>query len=239
VRKIREVLRLKAEGFSDRQIAAAIGSARSTVQECVRRAREAGLIWPLPPTMDEAALHARMYRRVVPLSRTPRPDFAYLHEELRRRGVTRLLLWEEYKAAHPDGWQYSVFCDQYRRWLATQELVLRQEHAPGEKLFVDYAGQTVEITDRPCPHGPTLSPDAALLMSRCSCNSRAHLNFAQRRLKVPTLPRAQKPIELVLLDHIGAEYFTQRAPRGADQALFKQTLLGGAGDDLAARARAV
>ena len=120
MRKIREVLRLKAEGFSDRQIAAAIGSARSTVQECVRRAREADLTWPLPPAMDEAGLHARMYRRVVPLSRTPRPDFAYLHEELRRRGVTWLLLSEEYKAAHPDGWQYSVFCDQYRRWLATQ-----------------------------------------------------------------------------------------------------------------------
>jgi len=148
VRKIREVLRLKAEGFSDRQIAAAIGSARSTVQECIRRARDAGVTWPLAPTMDEAALHAKMYRRVVPLSRTPRPDFAYLHAELRRRGVTRLLLWEEYKSAHPEGWQYSVFCDQYRRWLATQELVLRQEHAPGDKLFVDYAGHTVPIQDR-------------------------------------------------------------------------------------------
>jgi len=84
----------------------------------------------------------------VPLSRTQRPDFAYLHTELRRRSVTRLLLWEEYKSAHPDGWQYSVFCEQYRRWLSTQELVLRQEHAPGDKLFVDYAGQTVPIKDR-------------------------------------------------------------------------------------------
>ena len=148
VRKIREVLRLKGDGFSDRQIAAAIGSARSTVQECIARARKAGVSWPLPDGVDESALHAMMYRRVVPLSRAPRPDFAYLHNELRRRGVTRLLLWEEYKAAHPDGWQYSVFCDQYRRWLSTQELVLRQEHAPGDKLFVDYAGQTVEITDR-------------------------------------------------------------------------------------------
>jgi len=145
VRKIREVLRLKAEGFSDRQIAAAIGSARSTVQECARRAREAGVTWPLPPSMDEAALHAMLYKRVVALSRAPRPDFAYLHAELRRRGVTRLLLWEEYKSAHPDGWQYSVFCEQYRRWLQTQELVLRQEHAPGDKLFVDYSGQTVPI----------------------------------------------------------------------------------------------
>src|ERR1700685_4008774 len=148
VRKIRQVLRLKAEGFSDRQIAAAIGSARSTVQECARRGRDAGLTWPLAPTTDEAALHSMLYKRVVPLSRAPRPDFAYLHNELRRRSVTRLLLWEEYKSAHPDGWQYSVFCEQYRRWLSTQELVLRQEHAPGDKLFVDYAGQTVSIVDR-------------------------------------------------------------------------------------------
>lgn len=148
VRKIREVLRLKAEGYSDRQIAAAIGSARSTVQECIRRARQAGLAWPLPPELDEPALHARLYRRAVPLSRTPQPDFAELHRELGRRGVTRLLLWEEYKSAHPDGWQYSVFCDQYRRWRARQELVLRQDHAPGDKLFVDYAGQTVPIVDR-------------------------------------------------------------------------------------------
>jgi transposase len=148
VRKIREVLRLKAEGFSDRQIAAIIGSARSTVQECVRRCQAAEMVWPLPALLDEAALHAKLYQRAVPLSRTPQPDFALLHAELKRRGVTRLLLWQEYKAAYPDGWQYSVFCDRYRRWLATQELVFRQEHLPGEKLFVDYAGQTVPITDR-------------------------------------------------------------------------------------------
>jgi transposase len=148
VRKIREVLRLKAEGFSDRQIGVAIGSARSTVQECIKRAREAGVGWPLPPELDEAALQERLYRRVVPLSRTPQPDFARLHAELARRGVTRLLLWEEYKVEYPDGWQYSVFCEQYRRWRARQELVLRQAHIPGDKLFVDYAGQTVPITDR-------------------------------------------------------------------------------------------
>lgn len=148
VRKIREVLRLKAEGFSDRQIAMSIGSARSTVQECIRRTREAGHSWPLPTEIDESALHAQLYRRAVPLSRTPQPDFAELHRELGRRGVTRLLLWEEYKSAHPDGWQYSVFCDQYRRWRARQELVLRQDHLPGDKLFVDYAGQTVPIIDR-------------------------------------------------------------------------------------------
>lgn len=68
MRKIREVLRLKADGFSDRQIATAIGSARSTVQECIRRAREVGLRWPLPLAIDESALHAQLYRRAVPLS---------------------------------------------------------------------------------------------------------------------------------------------------------------------------
>ncbi|NJN05504.1 MAG: IS21 family transposase [Rhodobacteraceae bacterium] len=148
VRKIREVLRLKAEGYSDRQIARSIGSARSTVQECVRRSRAAGVHWPLPAGLDETALHAQLYQRSVPLSRTPQPDFACIQAELKRRGVTRMLLWEEYKNAHPDGWQYSVFCDQYRRWLARQDVVLRQEHLPGDKGFVDYAGQTVPITDR-------------------------------------------------------------------------------------------
>ena len=120
MRKIREVLRLKFEaGLSDSAIARTIGSARSTVHECVRRAREAGLGWPLPADLDEVALQARLYRRDVPLSRSPQPDFARLQAELKRPGVTRLLLWQEYKAAHPDGWQYSVFCDQYRRWLGT------------------------------------------------------------------------------------------------------------------------
>ena len=148
MRKIREVLRLKFEArLSDEKVAQAIGSARSTVQECLRRARESDLSWPLPPGLDEETLHARLYRREVPLSRTPDPDFAHLHAELKRAGVTRLLLWQEYKAEKPDGWQYSAFCNRYRHWLATQDVVLRQNHIPGDKMFVDYAGQTVPIVD--------------------------------------------------------------------------------------------
>lgn len=148
VRKIREVLRLKAAGVGDRRIAAAVGSSRSTVQECLRRAREADVRWPLEEGLTEEALHARLYRREVPAVIRPQPDFAHVCRELSRRGLTRLLLWEEYKTANPDGWQYSVFCERYRRWLAKQELVLRQQHAPGEKLFVDYAGQMVPVVDR-------------------------------------------------------------------------------------------
>lgn len=177
VRKIREVLRLKAAGLSDRKIAAAIGSARSTVQECVRRAHEASLIWPLAEELTESVLHARLYERSVPLSNRPQPDFAALHAELARAGVTRLLLWQEYKATRPDGWQYSVFCDRYRRWLATQELVLRQNHAPGDKVFVDYAGQTVPITD---PHsGELRAAQVFVAVLGCSNYTYAEASWTQ------------------------------------------------------------
>lgn len=148
VRKIREVLRLKAAGVSEREIATAVGCVRSTVQLCLKRAEAAGIGWPLPDELDDAALEARLYPKAPSQAGRPQPDFAEVHAELSRPGVTRWLLWQEYKARHPDGWQYSVFCDRYRRWLATQDPVLRLEHAPGEKLFVDYAGQTVPVIDR-------------------------------------------------------------------------------------------
>lgn len=106
MRKIREILRLKAEaGLSDQRIAEAIGSARSTVQECLRRCREAGIGWPLPEDLDEEGLQARLYRRTVPTPRSPLPDFARIQAELKRPGVTRALLWAEYKAADPEGLQ--------------------------------------------------------------------------------------------------------------------------------------
>ncbi|CAN5264415.1 IS21-like element ISPsy14 family transposase [soil metagenome] len=178
VRKIREVLRLKAAGLSDRRIATAIGSARSTVQECLRRAREAGINWPLADAIDEEALQARLYRRDVPLSRRPLPDFSYVHVELCRPGVTRWLLWQEYKAAHPAGWQYSVFCEQYRRWLATQDVVLRQQHEPGDKLFVDYAGQTVPITERYT--GEVHDAQIFVAVLGCSNYSYAEATFSQQ-----------------------------------------------------------
>ncbi len=94
VRKIREVLRLKSEGrLSDRQIAAVLGSARSTVQECLRRARLAGLSWPLPELADEE-LHERLYPRAPQVPRYPTPDFAAIQRELATKGVTRMLLWQ-------------------------------------------------------------------------------------------------------------------------------------------------
>lgn len=149
MRKIREILRLKHEaGLSERQIAQGAGVARSTVQDCLRRAREAGLGWPLPDGWDEARCERALYPPVATVETVPLPDFPQLDQELRRKGVTLLLLWQEYKTAHPDGLQYSAFCDRFARWRASRDLVLRQQHVPGEKLFLDYAGLTAEVIDR-------------------------------------------------------------------------------------------
>lgn len=149
MRKIREVLRLSAAGVSARQIAGAVGVARSTVADCLRRATAAGVSWPLPEELTEDALDLRLYPPAPPRpDAIPLPDWAVIQRELSRKGVTLMLLWQEYKALHPAGYQYSRFADLYRAWLGTQDAVLRQVHAPGDKLFVDYAGQTVGIVDR-------------------------------------------------------------------------------------------
>lgn len=148
MRKIREVLRLRFEaGLSERQVAAALSVARSTVQECLRRCREGGVGWPPPPDLDDVALAARLYPAPAAVTVFPMPDFARVHTELQRKGVTRRLLWQEYRAQHADGCEYSAFCDHYQIWLSRQDAVLRRAHAAGDKLFVDYAGATKEIID--------------------------------------------------------------------------------------------
>ena len=152
MRKIKEVLRLKHEhGLSDRQIALSCGIARSTVGEYLMRARAAGITWPLAG-LDDAAIESRLFpdRRGKAKADQPRPmpDFAEIHNELQsHKHLTLQLVWEEYKQTHPDGYQYSQFCDLYRRWVGKLDVVLRQSHRAGEKLFVDYAGQTVPVVD--------------------------------------------------------------------------------------------
>ena len=149
MRKIREILRLKCAGLSPRQIAASVGSALSTVQECLRRAVRAQLNWPLPDELDDARLEALLYPVRVRSVQIPAPDFLHVQRELSRPGVTRFLLWQEYKAQHPQGLQYTAFCVQYRAFVSrAAEPVMRFEHRAGEKCFVDYAGHTVGIIDR-------------------------------------------------------------------------------------------
>jgi transposase len=150
MRMIREVLRLKFDcGLSDRQIAKTTGIARSTIGDYVRRFQEAGLVWPLSDALTEPALEACLFPPLpsVPGDQRPTPDWLWVQAEMRRKGVTLFLLWQEYKAAHPDGFQYSWFCDTYQTWRSRRDLVMRQTHRAGEKLFVDFCGQTVPITD--------------------------------------------------------------------------------------------
>lgn len=150
MRKIREVLRLKyACGASKRVIAEAVGIGRTSVGEYVRRAAVVGITWPIPAELDDAALERTLFAPAgynPPLSR-PVPDWGYVHGELRRRGVTLALLWEEYRANHPDGYGYSRFCDLYGAWRCGVTATMRQTHAAGEKLFVDFAGDTVSMFD--------------------------------------------------------------------------------------------
>jgi transposase len=149
MRKIFEVLRLHHEGGrSHREIARVVGSSPTTVGEILRRAKQCNLTYPLPAGMTETALEAQLYPPAAPSSLIrPDPDWPAVHREMRRKGVTLDLLWQEYKAEHPDGYRYSGFCAHYRQWVGRLSVSLRQTHAPGEKLFVDYAGPTVAVID--------------------------------------------------------------------------------------------
>ncbi len=151
MRKIREVLRLKwAVGMSNRRIAVSCGIGRPTVSEYLRRAESAGLGWPVPEDMSDARLERLLFPPPPDLPASARgiPDWAEVHRQLKRKGVTLFLLWQEYRASCPDGYQYSWFCERYRAWQGKLDVVMRQDHRAGEKLFVDYAGQTVGVIDR-------------------------------------------------------------------------------------------
>jgi transposase len=148
MRKIREVLRLRAEGFSEREIAQSVGCARSSVQICLWRAEQAGIGWPPPSDLDEAALEARLYPRRPPgVEVHPAPDYAWVERELRRKHVTRRQLWREYLAQHPEGLKYTAFCVKFQHWRRSRGVTLALTHTPGDRLFVDYAGDPAFFID--------------------------------------------------------------------------------------------
>ncbi|MDP2182173.1 MAG: IS21 family transposase, partial [Actinomycetota bacterium] len=159
MRKTKEILRLKFEGgLGNHKIGRALSVSASTVWDTVARFQATGLTWPLPPEIGEGELEARLYRRAGDPKANPAwvPDWARVQKELRRKHVTLRLLWEEYKVLHPDGFQYRWFCERFREWRKGIDLVMRQEHALGEKLFIDWAGDTIPVVDpltgeiRPC-----------------------------------------------------------------------------------------
>lgn len=149
MRKIREVLRLLwGQRRSIREVSRSCGLARSTVSEYERRARAAGLSWPLPE-VDDATLEGLLFPPApeVALGERPLPDWHALDVELRRKGVTRMLLWQEYRAVHPDGYSYTRFCELLQEWRGLQGLSMRQTHLAGEKVFLDYAGATAPVVN--------------------------------------------------------------------------------------------
>jgi transposase len=151
MRKISEVLRLHfAQGLSGRAIARSISAAPGTVQDYIGRAKAAGLGWPLPPGTSDEALEAMLYpsteggggKKLCEI------DFAYVRREMKRKGVTLMLLWQEYKLSHPDdGYQYSQFCHGYRKYEGTLDVVMRQDHRAGEKMFADFSGDGIPVAN--------------------------------------------------------------------------------------------
>lgn len=152
MRRIKEILRLRfALHLDQRQIARSCSIAVSTVSEYLKRAAAAGLNWPLPEGWEEERVEAALFpdTQPTPQFQKTKPDFASVREQLQSHPhMTLQLAWEEYRAANPEGYRYSRFCELYQRWRKKLDVVMRQEHKAGEKAFVDWAGATIPIHDR-------------------------------------------------------------------------------------------
>jgi transposase len=149
MRNVREILRLRYQlGLPGRQIASSLGYGRKTVQDYLARAEVAGLTWPLPEDLDDEALEARLFPHNEHRNGRPQPDFAWMHRELSEHDhLTLRVLWKEYNRENPDGFQFSHYCELYRHWLKTVDVCLRQVYFPGDKLFIDFAGDTMPVID--------------------------------------------------------------------------------------------
>ena len=149
MRLIKEILRLKYDaGLSQRQIARALNIGLGTVSLHLKRVLAANLSWPLPEEMNDADMESALFPDQLSKTKSGlvEPDYAMIHKELKRKGVTKQLLWEEYKQINGDnGYQYSQYCQRYRDWVLTLQRSMRQIHKAGEKLFIDYCGPTLPI----------------------------------------------------------------------------------------------
>jgi transposase len=152
MRHVRDVMRLKSAGMPIREIARRVGTAPSTVRLTIRRFEAAGLTWPLVDDITDTELEARLFASAGAGPGTRRghrrqaePDWSAVHRELKRKHMTLSIVWEEYIAGEPGGYRYSRFCELYRAWEGRLSATMRQSHAAGDKLFVDYAGDGVPV----------------------------------------------------------------------------------------------
>ncbi len=150
MRKLREVVRLKLDQkLSGRAIARSCSVSPSTVSDYVGRITLAKLTWPLPPELDDdARLEALLFpAEKAPQPSRPEPDWAWIHGELKKPNVTKLLLWQEYREEQPEGYGYSQFCEKYQRWARPLNATMRQVHRAGEKCFIDFSGDGIDVVD--------------------------------------------------------------------------------------------
>jgi transposase len=187
MRHVREIIRLKfSAGISTREIARRLGIAASTVRETLRRFEGAGLGWPLPDGMSDGDLEAALYANHGTKRghrRHAEPDWPTVHRELKRKHVTLVIVWDEYVAANPGGYSYSRFCELYRGFESKLSPTMRQTHAAGERLFVDYAGDGVPVVIDRNPQGANLRRRAR----------RVELHFCARELDASAARLDRRP----------------------------------------------
>jgi transposase len=150
MRKLREIVRLRLQANqSCRAIARSCGTSPSTVASYLGRIELARLTWPLPPELDDDAVLERLLfpDEGHPVSNRPEPEWGWIHTELKRRHVTKMLLWQEYKEGLPEGLQYSQFCARYLEWARPLSATMRQTHPAGERAFIDFSGSGLDIVD--------------------------------------------------------------------------------------------
>jgi len=150
MRKVKEILRLALEvGLGAREIGRSLSVAHPTVLRYLEQAKQQSLTWAVAQPLDDVALQRLLAgpKATCASADRPQPDYEKIHRELKRKGMTLQLLWQEYKEAHPSGYQYTQFCEHYHRFAQKLDYSLRQIHKAGERLFVDYAGQTVPLID--------------------------------------------------------------------------------------------
>ena len=149
--KYREILRLHSQGISSRDIAASLECSRNTIRAVITRASEEGIAWPLPGQITDRALKQTLFGKQSTKQKYKMPDLEFIHQELAKNGATLTLLWKEYfencRMENSRPLMYSTFCLQYQQFAAKHKATLRVEHKPGERMEVDWAGDTAFIKD--------------------------------------------------------------------------------------------
>lgn len=145
--KAREILRLKHDaGLSLREIGQSVSCGKTTVSEVLERAENAGITWPID--LSDKQLMSLLYPPIDNRNLPPEPDLEYIFYEMKKKSVTLMLLWEEYKEKHPSGIMYTQFCERYRNFKKNNQITMHIEHKAGEEVQVDWAGQTMSYVDR-------------------------------------------------------------------------------------------